>query len=87
MLLVAAAGNSGNGAYSYPASYNNVISVAATDSSDDRAPFSQFNDQVDIAAPGVGVPSTTGTDGYSSYSGTSMATPHVSGVAMVLWNQ
>lgn len=58
VLLVAAAGNGGNTAYSYPASYDYVMSVAATDSNDNVASFSQKNDQVDIAAPGVGVLST-----------------------------
>lgn len=58
VLLVAAAGNDGNSAYSYPASYDAVMSVAAVDSNEERASFSQYNDQVDIAAPGVSVIST-----------------------------
>ncbi|EOD27420.1 hypothetical protein EMIHUDRAFT_254306 [Emiliania huxleyi CCMP1516] len=81
--------------YSYPASYPSIMSVAATDSSDAKASFSQFNDEVDIAAPGVDVVSTVGPPsdtgvgppGYDSYDGTSMAAPHVSGLAMVLWNK
>jgi serine protease len=59
ILSVAAAGNSGNTAYSYPASYDAVISVAAIDSSKSLASFSQRNSQVELAAPGVGVMSTT----------------------------
>jgi len=60
LLIVAAAGNGGNRTVSYPASYNNVISVAAVDSTGTVASFSQFNAYVDIAAPGVGVESTVG---------------------------
>jgi subtilisin family serine protease len=58
VLLVAAAGNSGTTAYSYPASYDSVISVAAIDQNKNRASFSQQNDQVELAAPGVDVLST-----------------------------
>jgi serine protease len=77
VLSVAAAGNSGTTAYSYPASYSSVVSVAAVDSSKALASFSQRNDQVDIAAPGVGVLSTvpfadtnTVTVSGSTYTGT-----------------
>ena len=59
VLSIAAAGNSGNTAYSYPASYDAVVSVAAIDSNKALASFSQRNDQVELAAPGVGVLSTT----------------------------
>lgn len=58
ILSVASAGNDENDKYSYPASYDSVISVAAIDSSYTVASFSQFNDQVELAAPGVGVLST-----------------------------
>ncbi|KAI2501321.1 PFAM peptidase S8 and S53 [Fragilaria crotonensis] len=58
MLSVAAAGNDGDYFYSYPASYSSVVSVAAIDSSKTVAYFSQYNDQVDLAAPGVDVRST-----------------------------
>ncbi|MEY4940761.1 MAG: hypothetical protein RIQ93_2496, partial [Verrucomicrobiota bacterium] len=58
VLLIAAAGNSGTTAYSYPASYSSVVSVAAIDSSKNVASFSQNNNQVELAAPGVGVRST-----------------------------
>ena len=60
ILTVAAAGNDGDDSYLYPASYSSVMSVAATDSNDAKASFSQFNDEVDIAAPGVDVVSTVG---------------------------
>ena len=58
VLSIAAAGNDGNTRKSYPASYDSVMSVAAVDSNNDIAIFSQQNDQVEIAAPGVAVKST-----------------------------
>jgi len=58
ILSIAAAGNEGTTAYSYPASYDTVVSVAAIDSSKTVADFSQQNDQVELAAPGVSVLST-----------------------------
>jgi serine protease len=58
VLSVAAAGNAGSSRKSYPASYSSVISVAAVDSNETVAPFSQYNDAVELAAPGVAVLST-----------------------------
>jgi len=85
ILIVAAAGNSGNTIYSYPASYDSVISVAAVDRRNNVAYFSQYNDQVEIAAPGVDVYSTVPDNKYAFYSGTSMATPHVAAVLGLVW--
>lgn len=87
ILFIAAAGNSGTNndvTASYPANYNlpNVIAVAAISSTGALASFSQYGaTTVDIGAPGVGVWSTTAFNTYSSYNGTSMATPHVTGGA------
>ena len=91
ILFIAAAGNSGlniDSTPSYPASYllPNVISVGAIDQNGRRAGFSNYGvNNVHIAAPGVDivstVPTSTGAAGYAYMSGTSMATPHVTGAA------
>jgi subtilisin family serine protease len=64
LIIVAAAGNDGNSTLSYPASYDGVISVAATDLSDRRAFYSQFNARVDIAAPGGDTSTDLDADGF-----------------------
>jgi thermitase len=84
-VLVAAAGNDGDSTVNYPAGYAEVVSVAATDHNDARASFSNTNPDVEVSAPGVDVLSTIPGGQYFELSGTSMATPHVSGVTGVLW--
>lgn len=92
-VMVAAAGNEGDpsdpetgyeaGKLSYPASYDGVISVAATSSNNSRAYFSQYNNMVDLSAPGDDI-CTTYKTGYTLMSGTSFSSPIVAGACSVL---
>lgn len=84
--IFAAAGNDGGKNISYPAGYNHVICVAATDSNNQRAYFSNYGSWVDISAPGFDIYATNnkGDGGYVSKSGTSMACPVAVGEAAVI---
>lgn len=88
MLLVAAAGNSGydrKGTIGYPAKYDSVIAVGAVDQQNNRASFSSVGRELELMAPGVNIHSTVSGGEHDSYNGTSMATPHVAGVAALVW--
>jgi len=93
VMIVAAAGNDNSDSAHYPAYYENVIAVAATNSNDRKAPFSNYGGWVDIAAPGVDVLSLrasrtamgTAHDDYTTIaSGTSMACPHTAAVIALI---
>src|SRR5262245_28531328 len=90
MLFVCAAGNSNSNndvTAFFPANYNapNVLSVAATDNRDNKSSFSSFGaTTVDLGAPGTNILSTVPNGGFAVFSGTSMATPHVSGAAALV---
>jgi uncharacterized repeat protein (TIGR01451 family) len=92
VLVVAAAGNEGTSELIYPGDGNHVLAVAATDDTNTVASFSSYGNWVRIAAPGVGILSTLptyansfNTENYGTLEGTSMATPHVSALAGLLF--
>lgn len=89
ILIVSAAGNSGNPAgtgntMDFPAKYDGVISVGATDKDDKRAPFSSTGPKLELSAPGANILSTLNGNKYGVLSGTSMSSPHVTGVAALI---
>ncbi len=87
IVVVASAGNDGLGGNvkkTYPASYDGVLAVAASDRNNERASFSQSGDFVDVAAPGVDIISTVPRGGHCSDNGTSFSAPYVAGLAALL---
>jgi thermitase len=81
VVMVAAAGNDGTSQPSYPAAYPEVLSVSAVNYDGTLADFSNYGSYINISAPGVYIPSTYFNEQYASLSGTSMAAPHVAGLA------
>lgn len=87
VFLVAAAMNDNISTRPYPAGFGNVAAVAATNSTDGKAWFSNYGAWVDVAAPGVDIASTLFDDTYALWSGTSMSTPYVAGLAALILSE
>lgn len=86
LLLIAATGNNQGRLVAFPAKFANCMAVGATNNKDVVATFSNYGPETDVSAPGENVYSTYYPNTYSYLSGTSMATPHVSGLASLIWS-
>jgi len=86
-LVVCSAGNDNSSDNFYPASYNGVLSVGATDFNDNRAGWSNYGTKIDVSSPGTSIYSTWFNNSYTFLSGTSMSAPIVAGLAGLVYNQ
>lgn len=86
-LIIAAAGANGSTQPFYPAAYEHVMAVTPTDQDDRKAYFADYGDWIDICAPGINIYTTWGEDSYTYLSGTSLSSPVVAGVALLVKTQ
>jgi len=86
-LVIAAAGNDNSSLSFFPASYNNVLSVASTSNSDAKSSFSNYGANIDVCAPGSNIYTAMSNNTYGSMSGTSMASPVAAGAAAIILSE
>ena len=87
VLIVAASGNDGSGVPLYPAALPEVMAVGATNKYGDKASFSNYGSHIAVVAPGEGIYSSLTGNRYDAWNGTSMASPHVAGLAGLIWSR
>jgi subtilisin family serine protease len=85
-LVFASAANYNTSAPYYPAACTNAVAVAATDSADNKASFSNYGDWITVTAPGVSILTTNNGGGYGYWSGTSFSSPITAGLAALIWS-